>query len=102
MLDFSKRHSKVPVYIARPASVDPTKHKAIRSLGKTTSYPILSKVLFPIFNVAWPGMMSPTIQLEQALVKLAITGGEPVKGPGVENDGHLITNVGLRALVPPP
>jgi len=99
LLAFAEKNSNVSVYVARPGGVDPGQHKELLALGKTTSYPTLAKVIFPLFNAVYPGMMSPTRELGQSLVKLAMMKGEPVQGRGIQLNGRLVTNVGLRAMM---
>jgi nucleoside-diphosphate-sugar epimerase len=99
LLNFSEKNSNISVYVARPAAVDPGQHKELLALGKTSATPMLAKVLFPAMYTIYPSMMSPTRELGQALVKLAMMKGEAVQGPGVEQNGRIVNNVGLRSMV---
>ena len=56
--------------------------------------------VYALFRGVVPGMVSPTRPLAEALVKLATGGGGKVEGiKGVEGQGRVVSNVGLRALV---
>ena len=43
-------------------------------------------------------MVSPTKELGQVLVELALSDGEPLEGEGVRDEGRTISNVGIRRL----
>jgi hypothetical protein len=52
----------------------------------------------PVLRVGYPSMVSPTRQLGEVLVKLAMGDGEAVEGKGVSGEGRTLNNQALRRL----
>jgi len=55
-------------------------------------------VLLPVFRAAYTKMVSPTKELGQVLVDLAMSDGRPLQGKGVLDESRTISNVGIRRL----
>ncbi|KAI9786690.1 MAG: hypothetical protein M1839_006241 [Geoglossum umbratile] len=83
------------IYNVRPGYVYPAaSHRSRRFLLK-----IADAVIAPIMMQLAPGRMSPTGELAKVLADLAIGDGEPLPaGTGVEDEGRLLRNVGIRRL----
>lgn len=49
-------------------------------------------------NLVYKNMMTPTQPMGRVFTELAMSKGEPMKGTGVELEGTLLTNIGIRRL----
>lgn len=58
-----------------------------------------AKILGPVTDYAWKSGQSPTKELGEFMLKLAIGDGEPLKGTGVSGEGRTVSNVGFRRLM---
>jgi nucleoside-diphosphate-sugar epimerase len=103
LLALSKTHPSFRPYSARPGAVDPARHKDVMEAGTWERKGIMLKagdaVLMPAIRVLYKGMHSPTQELGQALVQLAIGDGKPLTGKGVDGEGRTLSNVALRRIV---
>lgn len=91
------------VYSARPGGVDPYGHKEVeewtRDRQVNWKLKALRASLSPVLRVSFRGILSPTKPLGEALSKIVLSNGEPFPaGPGILDEGRIISNVGLRAM----
>ncbi|KAL9059127.1 MAG: hypothetical protein Q9162_001345 [Coniocarpon cinnabarinum] len=104
LLNLGTGEASIPslsVYIARAGGVDRANHDEItpytaarEGLQKKLERPLRFALRYTYKNI-----MSPTPELGDALVQLAMRDGEPMpEGPGVEGEGRIIRNVGLRQM----
>ena len=111
LVDLSKQtpYSKtLRVYNARPGGVDGTSQPEVwrpvwAKYGAFKRF--YMSILLPPMRMFYKNMMSPTPQLGQALVELAMGDGEKLEGRGVEDvgkgvegEGRLVRNIGLRRM----
>ena len=89
------------IYNTRPGGVDGTSQPEIwepirqrRSFG----WNLMMTALIPPFNLFYKNMMSPTPELGRVLTELALMDGEALSGKGVEAEGRLVRNIGLRRM----
>lgn len=54
--------------------------------------------LRPVMRGLWNNMVSPTRELGQVLVDLAMGDEKPLEGKGVSGEGRTLSNVALRRL----
>jgi hypothetical protein len=87
-------------FSVRPGGVDPSTQPEIHRYIQESSglAGIASKVLLPVLRVGVPSMISPTKDLAKVLTDLAMGDGEPLSGKGVNDEGRILANVGLRRL----
>jgi hypothetical protein len=100
-LELSKTTPSLKPYSLRPAGVDPTYHSEIQPfIPRTKSFmlKIAQAALLPVFRAVGANMVSPTKELGQVLVDLAMSDGERLQGQGVLGEGRTISNVGMRRL----
>lgn len=100
LLELSKSTPSLKPYSLRPGGVDPTYHPEIQpfipsngSFMKTAQAALLS-----VLRAVGRNMVSPTKELGQVLVDLAISDGKPLQGKGILGEGRTISNVGMRRL----
>jgi hypothetical protein len=101
LLELSKTTPSFKLYSLRPGGVDPTHHPEIQPfipsngsfMAKTAQ-----AVLMPVLRAVSRNMVSPTKELGQVLVDLAISDGKPLQGKGILGEGRTISNVGMRRL----
>jgi len=101
LLELSKTTLSFKPYSLRPGGVDPTHHPEIQPfipsngsfMAKTAQ-----AVLMPVLRAVSRNMISPTKELGQVLVDLAISDGKPLQGQGILGEGRTISNVGMRRL----
>ncbi|KAI9720938.1 MAG: hypothetical protein M1828_005508 [Chrysothrix sp. TS-e1954] len=92
---------KLRVYSARPAAVDDKGHQEVEEAMKHRQEGFLKKAEEPVralMRPMIPSYMSPTVQLGDALVMLASGDGKPLEGSGIEGEGRIVRNAGLRRL----
>lgn len=101
LLELSKTTPNLKPYSLRPAGVDPTHQPEIHPFipkDKQLWYKVAQAVLLPVFRGVASNMVSPTKELGQVLVDLAMSDGKPLEGKGVLGEGRTISNVGMRKL----
>ena len=99
LLELSKTASSLKPYSLRPAGVDPKYHSEIQPfIPRNGSFMLKTAqaALMPVLRAVITNMVSPTKELGQALVDLAISDGNPLQGKGVLGEGRTISNVGMR------
>lgn len=101
LLELSKQISSLKVLSVRPGGVDPDLHPEIhpfipKPAGFTTR--VVLPMLRPLFRATWSSMVSPTRELGQVLVDLAMGDGRPLEGKGISGEGRTISNVAFRRL----
>ena len=83
------------IYNVRPAYVYPPAQNRSRPFAVK----IADLAIAPIMMRLLPAQMSPIGVLAKVLVDLAVGDGEPLPaGTGVEDEGRLLRNVGVRRL----
>lgn len=101
LLELSRATPSLKPYSVRPAAVDATFHEEIHPFmprQKQLAIRAGNAVLLPVFRAVYTKMVSPTKELGQVLVDLALSDGEPLQGKGVLDEGRTILNVGIRRL----
>lgn len=101
LLELSKATPSLRFYSVRPAAVDATYHKEIHPfMPRQKQFMIRAGnfVLLPVFRAVYTKMVSPTRELSQVLVDLALGDGKPLEGKGILDDGRTVSNVGIRRL----
>ncbi|KAF2461163.1 nucleoside-diphosphate-sugar epimerase [Lineolata rhizophorae] len=100
LLDFSKQHQGFNTYALRPAMVDQTYHEAIHPYTPKVSSVrrMFNTSLRPALRLLSSNIISPTDHLGRVLVDLALSDGKPLEGVGIEGEGRIITNQGMRRL----
>ena len=61
-------------------------------------YKVAVPVLRPLFRATWSNMVSPTRELGQVLVDLAMGDGKPLEGEGISGEGRTLSNIAVRRL----
>lgn len=87
--------------ITRPAGVDGSSQPEIWKpimQRRGTMYRTWFTPMLYVVRATYKNMMSPTPELGKVLVDLAMADEAPLKGKGVECDGQLVTNIGLRDM----
>jgi hypothetical protein len=101
LLELSKTTPSLKPYSARPAAVDATYQSEIHPFiprQKQFMIRVGNAILLPVFRAVYTKMVSPTKELGQVLVELAMGDGRPLEGKGVLDEGRTISNVGIRRL----
>jgi hypothetical protein len=101
LLELSKTTLSLKPYSARQAVVDVTYRKEIHPFiprQKQLMIPADNAVLLLVFRAVYTKMVSPTKELGQALVDLAMSDGRPLPGKGILDEGRTISNIGIRRL----
>lgn len=101
LLELSKTTPSLKPYSARPAAVDATFHTDIHPFKPRQKQFMIragNVMLLPVFRACYKKMASPTKELGQVLVELALRDGSPLEGEGVRDEGRTISNVGMRRL----
>lgn len=103
LLAFHKSHPQFRPYNARAGGVDPSGHTAVMEAGTWERKGLMLKagdvVLLPAIRTLYKSMHSPTPELGNALVKLALGDGKPLSGKGIDGEGRTLGNVALREIV---
>lgn len=84
----------------RPAFVDASANAAILPFVPQRVWwkRGVEAALGPGLRALWPAQVSPTRELGEVLVRLAMGDGRALEGAGVEGEGRTVGNVGLRRL----
>ncbi len=101
LLEQSKTAPSLRVYSARPGAVDATFHTEIHPFiprQKQFLIRVGNMVLLPVLRACNTKLVSPTKELGQVLVDLAMSDGRPLEGEGILDEGRTISNFGLRRL----
>lgn len=101
LLELSKQISSLKVLSVRPAGVDPDLQPEIHPfIPKPAGFMtrVALPMLRPLFRATWNSMVSPTRELGQVLVDLAMDDGKPLEGKGVSGEGRTISNIAVRRL----
>jgi hypothetical protein len=96
LLDFRKQNPNFRAISVRPGGVDWTAHPEIKPF--IPSQPAWKAALIRPMNLVYKNMMTPTQPMGRVFTELAMSKGEPMKGTGVELEGTLLTNIGIRRL----
>jgi hypothetical protein len=84
------------IYNVRPAGVDWRAHAEIHPfIPKQAMY---KKILLPALDMVYQPAMTPTKPMGRVFTELAMSKGEPLEGKGVQMEGRLLTNEGIRRL----
>jgi hypothetical protein len=97
----SNQVPSLKVLNARPAGVDPDLQPEIHPFipkPQGFMYKVGVPLLRPLMRATWSSMVSPTRELGQVLVDLAMGDGRPLEGKGVSGEGRTLSNVALRRL----
>ena len=101
LLELSKAIPSLRVLSARPAGVDPDLQPEIQPFIPKPQgfvYKVIAPALRPVMRKAWTDMVSPTKELGQVLVDLAMGDGNSLEGKGISGEGRTISNVALRRI----
>ena len=101
LLELSKTTPSLKPYSLRPGGVDPTYHPEIQPFiprKRSFMFKTAQVILMPVLRATATNMVSPTKELGQVLVNLAMGDGMPLQGKGVLGEGRTISNVGMRRL----
>jgi len=85
------------VFNVRPAAIDPG-NQWLADHSKLFKDRLGDWVLFPLLKGLYPGVHIKTQDLSRVLVDLAVGDGEALVGEGVEAEGRLVRNRGIRRL----
>jgi len=98
LLELAEKDPSLKIYAARPALIDP-EGQNLRQTEYTTGRNFLIGTLGFIFRNVYKSLQIGTEPLAKALTTLALSDGEPLsEGTGIEHNGRVITNVGLRNM----
>lgn len=96
LFNLAKETPSLKVYNIRAGGVDWTSHPEIHSfIPKQALY---KRTLIPALNVVYKPLMTPTKPMGKIMTELAMSKGEPLQGSGIEMEGTLITNAGIRRM----
>ncbi|GIZ42923.1 hypothetical protein CKM354_000617000 [Cercospora kikuchii] len=97
LLEMMKEHPSLSVYNARPGAINTQgQYLAQRNVKAWDRF---ATGVGNLFEVVYKGMVVPAPSFAKVMVDLATGDGEPLApGVGVEGDGRLIRNHGLRRL----
>ena len=102
LLEMGKSIPSLKVLSVRPGGVYPYAQpevlKAIAAKRTSIRFKVVDRVILPILRACYANMVSPTKDLGRVLTDLAMGNGEPLEGKGVEGQGRIVTNVGMRRL----
>ncbi|KAL8994647.1 MAG: hypothetical protein Q9188_007008 [Gyalolechia gomerana] len=100
-LSTKPEYAALRVYSLRPAGVDPKFHPEIHQwipkLKPATKAYLMPPALATLRTLS-PAMVSPTRELGQVLVQLAVGDGEPLSGPGISGEGRTVSNAAMRRM----
>lgn len=96
LLEFASKKPMFTVYNVRPGGVDWTTHTAIHKYIPQQA--LYKRVLVPPLNVVWNSGMIKTEGLGKVLTELAMREGGKLEGAGVEADGWLLRNGGIKRM----
>lgn len=101
LLELQEQYPSLKVFNMRPAGVDSTYQPVIHPfLPKDTNIVRkIAPVLFPVMRATLPGHVSPTKELGEFLVDLAMGDGKPLEGPNIEAGGRTISNKAFRRIM---
>jgi len=101
LLDLASKNPSFKPYSVRPGGVDPTGHPEIQEALVGHQGPWYMKFLLPVLVPAIkrfvPSQHSPTDELGQFLVDIALSKGEPLEGDDIEK-GRIVPNAAARRL----
>lgn len=96
LLNFRKQNPNFKAYSVRPGGVDWTAHPEIQPF--IPNQPAWKRALMRPMNLVYKSVMTPTQPMGKVFTELAMSKGEPLEGTGVELEGTLLTNIGIRRL----
>jgi hypothetical protein len=96
LFNLSKQHAMFRVYNVRAGGVDWTHHPEIQPFIPTQ--PLWKKLLVPVLNVVYQGIMTPTGPMSEVMVRLVMSNGEELEGSGIGMEGTLVKNEALRRM----
>ncbi|KAF3043041.1 hypothetical protein E8E11_005894 [Didymella keratinophila] len=96
LFDFRKQNPSFRAISVRPGGVDWTAHPEIKPF--IPAQPAWKAAMIRPMNLVYKNMMTPTQPMGRVFTELAMSKGEPLKGTGVELEGTLLTNIGIRRL----
>jgi hypothetical protein len=93
--------TSLKVYNVRPGGVDgrsqPEVWEPIQQ-RRSFLWKVEMALLMKPMSLLYQNMMTPTPQLGKVLTELAMAGGEPLEGRGIEADGRLVRNIAVRRM----
>ncbi|OCK76443.1 nucleoside-diphosphate-sugar epimerase [Lepidopterella palustris CBS 459.81] len=96
LLKLHKSKANFRPYSLRPGGIDESNHPEIHKyIAKQAAY---KRILMPVFNTVWSGMISPSKELGRVMTELALSQGERLEGKGIDGEGRTISNVGFRRI----
>lgn len=96
LFEFRKQNPNFRAISVRPGGVDWTAHPEIKSF--IPNQPAWKAAMIRPMNLLYKNMMTPTQPMGRVFTELAMSKGEPLSGTGVELEGTLLTNIGIRRL----
>ncbi|KAJ4334974.1 hypothetical protein N0V87_006467 [Didymella glomerata] len=96
LLKFRKQNSNFRAISVRPGGVDWTAHPELKPF--IPNQPAWKAAMIRPMNLLYKNMMTPTRPMGKVFTELAMSKGEPLNGSGVELEGTLLTNIGIRRL----
>jgi hypothetical protein len=101
ILSLSHSLPSLKPYSVRPAFVDARRQPEIHPYIPQPSLTIRAagSVLGPLTDTVWRSGASPTKELGEFMLKLAIGDGKPLDGPGVDGEGRTVSNVAFRRMM---
>lgn len=94
-------YASLQPYSVRPGAVDASEHSEVHSyIPKNEAWTkTAGSVLMPVLRATWSSMVSPTRDMSQVFVDLAMGDGEPIQGVvGVDGEGRTLSNKAIRTL----
>ena len=90
----------IPTYIVRPGVVDWTGDEEIKEFIPKWVKPdsAFIPLILKATRAAYKSMFIPTKDLGNVLVKLATSDGDRLEGKGIEGEGRIVTNIGVRQM----
>jgi hypothetical protein len=104
LVDLSKQEpfsKTLRIYNARPGGVDGTSQPEIWDqivARRSFLWRCSMKIMIPPLNVLSKNLMIPTPELGKVLTELAMSDGKPLEGKGIEGEGRLVRNIGVRRM----
>jgi hypothetical protein len=96
LLSFRKQNPNFKAISVRPGGVDWTAHPEIHPF--IPNQPGWKSAMIRPMNLVYKNMMTPTQPMGKVFTELAMSKGELLNETGVEMDGALLTNIGIRRL----
>ncbi|KAI9761892.1 MAG: hypothetical protein M1840_001545 [Geoglossum simile] len=101
LLSLPSTHPSLRPFVLRPGFVDASPQPTLASFIPARPQPLLKKlipVLGPVYRTLYPGGTAPTTALGRVLCEVVMGDGGRIEGDGVEGDGRIVRNWGMRRL----